>query len=1197
MFKRVFGRLDPSTHGKSFTQMQTILHAVQRERNVECKEISDGFVLCGNLDEMKAVNIALESKLNEERSLTRTSLEELDHAANVLTESKAVHKSLSMDGGVKSSGSEHDCLKTESSLLTFSSVDGRVEAQKISEKGNDGSSAVNTPFLESCHFYDSVSKTVEPIQSTTPTQQNNQLAFDEGRKIIEGSDCKDKTDFIGDISGSESQCSVLGDGSTDLSRVEKIKPLSEEEIPKQSMENTETRDSCDVKSVCKSPEKRKSNELSPQHRKPAPKKCKLTDSHDIQPGKEKFTDENMSVIQSSSSRTPASNKVIYQRSLVEENRQVKSNIKDSENRKKQKKNDVGVENFEEFVTATNLTVRLFVGKISGQRVDVILCPTNAEISCSEGLTKMILDEGGQIKEEEFLRKTRVKDEFKESCTLIPSCGELPSKAILHAVLPLWEPEKQVEKDVKRRIHRCLKDGLTLCSGRRMESIAMPPLGQHTNNIPLEVSAEIITRVVATFSRTIGPLHNGIKEVRIVCENDKSLEAFVTSFLSFSFPGETPFFAHQQKEAKSSMILGNNAEVSNFVSSQQSPEETSENKAANFKQATSKATEELPDVDSVALNKAEGNGEIQADLSRQPAQNKEVRKCVSDNQHNAAVNSQSVIQSSSSRTPASNKVIYQRSLVEENRQVKSNIKDSENRKKQKKNDVGVENFEEFVTATNLTVRLFVGKISGQRVDVILCPTNAEISCSEGLTKMILDEGGQIKEEEFLRKTRVKDEFKESCTLIPSCGELPSKAILHAVLPLWEPEKQVEKDVKRRIHRCLKDGLTLCSGRRMESIAMPPLGQHTNNIPLEVSAEIITRVVATFSRTIGPLHNGIKEVRIVCENDKSLEAFVTSFLSFSFPGETPFFAHQQKEAKSSMILGNNAEVSNFVSSQQSPEETSENKAANFKQATSKATEELLDVDSVALNKAEGNGEIQADLSRQPAQNKEVRKCVIDNQHNAAVNSQREECEEMISSLANNPVQSTEVATMKVVKIQEEKKTAHPDSTERKVVDEKILGSEYLKGVITSHIDQEEKVTANAQSNGRVATEISKQPKHSIQPPKIKESLFPKGAGAKFRSRGHGNPDILTNGTYDSSTPSKQWKLAASINRPAKPITSPTVENLLSADLCLGFQGLKLSLEERLDGGSHENGGPSREERILGEMEQPLSSFLAEGNHGMY
>lgn len=830
--------------------MQTILHVVQRERNVECKEISDGFVLCGNLDEMKAVNIALESKLNEERSLTRTSLEELDHAANVLTESKAVHKSLSTSGGVKSSGSEHDRLKTESSLLTFSSVDGRVEAQKISEKGNDGSSAVNTPFLESCHFYDSVSKTVEPIQSTTPTQQNNQLAFDEGRKI-EGSDCKDKTDLKGDISGSESQCSVLGDGSTDLSRVEKIKPLSEEEISKQSMENTETKDSCDVKSVCKSPEKRKSNELSPQHRKPAPKKCKLTDSHDIQPGKEKFTDENMSVIQSSSSTTPASNKVIYQRSLREENRQVKSNIKDSENRKKQKKNDVGVENFEEFVTATNLTVRLFVGKISGQRVDVILCPTNAEISCSEGLTKMILDEGGQIKEEEFLRKTRVKDEFKEACTLIPFCGELPSKAILHAVLPLWEPEKQVEKDVKHCIHRCLKNGLTLCSGHRMESIAMPPLGQHTNNIPLEVSAEIITRVVATFSRTIGPLHNGIKEVRIVCKNDKSLEAFVTSFLSFSFRGETPFFAHQQKEAKSSMILGNNAEVSNFVSSQQSPEATCENKAANFKQATSKATEELPDVDSVALNKAEGNGETQADLSRQPAQNKEARKCVSDNQHNAAVN----------------------------------------------------------------------------------------------------------------------------------------------------------------------------------------------------------------------------------------------------------------------------------------------------------------------------------------------------------SQREECEEMISSLANNPVQSTEVATMKVVKIQEENKIAHPDSTEQKVVDEKILGSEYLKGVITSHIDQEEKVTANAQSNGRVATEISKQPKHRIQPPKIKESLFPKGAGAKFRSRGHGNPDILTNGTYDSSTPSKQWKLAASINRPAKPITSPTVENLLSADLCLDFQGLKLSLEERLDGGSHENGGPSREERILGEMEQPLSSFLAEGNHGMY
>ncbi|XP_074619860.1 uncharacterized protein LOC141878737 isoform X3 [Acropora palmata] len=849
VFKRVFGRLDPSTHGKSFTQMQTILHVVQRERNVECKEIPDGFVLCGSLDEIKAVSIALESKLIEERSLTWTSLEEFNHAANVLTESKAVRKSLSTDGSVMGSVSEHDRLKTESSLLTLSSLDGHVEAQKISEKDNDGSSAVNTPFLESCNAYDSVSKTVEPIQSTAPTQENNQLALDERCNIIEGSDCKDRTDLNGDISGSESQYSVLlGDGSAHLSKA-KIKALNEEEISKRSMENTETKESWNGKSVCKSPEKRKSRELSPQHRKQAPKKCKLIDSHDIQPCEGKLADESRNTIQSSSSTTLASNKAIYQSSLEEENRQVKSNIKDSENRRKQKTNDVdvGVENFEEFVTVTNLTIRLFVGDISRQQVDVILCPTNATISCSEGLTKMILDEGGQIIEEEFLRETKVKDEFKEGYTFITSSGELPSKAILHAVLPLWEPEKQIEKDVKRCIHRCLKDGLMLCSGHRLESIAIPPLGQPTNNIPIEVSAEIITRVVATFSRKIGPFHNGIKEVRVVAENDKSLETFVTNFLSFSFPDETPFFANKRKEAKSSLLIRNNAEASNFVSSETYPEAKCENKAANFNHATGKATEELPDVGSIALN---------------------------------------------------------------------------------------------------------------------------------------------------------------------------------------------------------------------------------------------------------------------------------------------------------------------------------------------------------NKAEGNGEIQADLSKQTVWNKDVRKGVSDNQQNAAVNSQREECEEMISSLANNPVQCTEVATMKA--IQEATKTAHPDTIERKVVEEKILGSEHRKEEVTSHIDKEEKGIANAQSSGRAATEISRQPKHGTQSPKIKESLSPKRVGEKFRSRRHGNRDIVTNGTHDSPTPSNQCRLVASANCPAKPITSPTVENLLKADLCLGPQGLKLTLEEKLGGDSHKNGGPSREERILGEMEQQLSSCLAEGNH---
>ena len=115
--------------------------------------------------------------------------------------------------------------------------------------------------------------------------------------------------------------------------------------------------------------------------------------------------------------------------------------------------------------------------------------------------------------------------------------------------------------------------------------------------------------MATFSRNIGPFHNGIKEVRVVGENDKSLETFVTSFLSFSFAGETPFFANTRKEAKSSLLIGNNAEASNFVSSMTYPEAKCESKAANLNRATGKATEELPDVGSIALNKAEGNGRL------------------------------------------------------------------------------------------------------------------------------------------------------------------------------------------------------------------------------------------------------------------------------------------------------------------------------------------------------------------------------------------------------------------------------------------------------------------------------------------------------------------------------------------------------------------------------------------------------------
>ncbi|KAJ7385196.1 Poly (ADP-ribose) polymerase [Desmophyllum pertusum] len=160
-------------------------------------------------------------------------------------------------------------------------------------------------------------------------------------------------------------------------------------------------------------------------------------------------------------------------------------------------------------------------------------------------------QGGIIKADSRERRPNNKDEchsiaqtqgkLQDGTTWFTPSGNLPCGVVLHAVLPYWINENENEKTFKRQIHRCLKDGLILASGHRHRSVVLPPLGQDWNRIPVDVSAEVITRVIAAFSKGIGPMHSGITDFCIVCEDDATVDVFANEFTSFSFPGEKPYF--------------------------------------------------------------------------------------------------------------------------------------------------------------------------------------------------------------------------------------------------------------------------------------------------------------------------------------------------------------------------------------------------------------------------------------------------------------------------------------------------------------------------------------------------------------------------------------------------------------------------------------------------------------------------------
>ncbi|KAJ7351747.1 hypothetical protein OS493_035688 [Desmophyllum pertusum] len=194
-----------------------------------------------------------------------------------------------------------------------------------------------------------------------------------------------------------------------------------------------------------------------------------------------------------------------------------------------------------YITSTGVTVLLLKGDITSQSMDVLLTPANPTLSYKGGLSKLILEKGGQTIKDECNSIAQTQGQLQDGTTWFTSSGNLPCGVVLHAVLPYWINENENEKTFKHQIHRCLKDGLILASGHRHRSVALPPLGQDWNRIPVDVSAEVITRVIAAFSKGIGPMHSGITAFCIVCEDDATVDVFANEFTSFSFHGEKPYF--------------------------------------------------------------------------------------------------------------------------------------------------------------------------------------------------------------------------------------------------------------------------------------------------------------------------------------------------------------------------------------------------------------------------------------------------------------------------------------------------------------------------------------------------------------------------------------------------------------------------------------------------------------------------------
>lgn len=560
VFGKVAGRLDPRTFGVSFSSMEGILRTIHDETKVDWKKIFDGFVVSGTFEQIKTVRELLSCHLQKKKEhqnerTPKDSRRPVVRDITTVREAMVCSKLSTESASLRTSAT---CLKTidEAAERKYNKPLTREESQVKRNKSHGNHGLVenarvrvieNAKELDQPEMTSDVSSTRNnngKTQSQEKTESQNDgirrptlVTPTVTKQFVSLENSKQNTSTVGHLK------TGVVDNASQLSRVSEIGNTSTNGKTQDQGEEKQDGDVKDPFTWVKKREKPLENSEGKIDRATQPKRKRLAGLLD----KNDSCEDEQSKSTLFNRHCDAEKSTLIVPVLKEASAQENQLCSHLETPKTDESLSKGIDEYTmegnslKYITSTGITVLLLEGDITSSDVDVLLSPANPTLSYKGGLSKLILEKGGQIIDEECHSIVQAKCPLQYGTTFFTSSGNLPCRCILHAVLPPWIKDNENEKAYKLQIHRCLTNGLVLASGYRHRSVALPPLGQDWNCIPLEVSAEVITRVIAKFSNNAGPMHSGINDIRIVCEDDTTINVFAKELTSFSFRGEKPYF--------------------------------------------------------------------------------------------------------------------------------------------------------------------------------------------------------------------------------------------------------------------------------------------------------------------------------------------------------------------------------------------------------------------------------------------------------------------------------------------------------------------------------------------------------------------------------------------------------------------------------------------------------------------------------
>lgn len=166
-------------------------------------------------------------------------------------------------------------------------------------------------------------------------------------------------------------------------------------------------------------------------------------------------------------------------------------------------------------------IRLYLGDLTGQEVDVIVNAANASLLGGGGVDGAIHRRGGPaiLDDCRQIRRARWPEGLPTGEAVITTAGQLAARFVIHTVGPIYGEHGGKEAEL---LANCYRNALLLANQHALASIAFPAISTGVYGYPANEAAEIVSRTLQESLLR----DTSISEVRLVFFAQQDLDTFL-----------------------------------------------------------------------------------------------------------------------------------------------------------------------------------------------------------------------------------------------------------------------------------------------------------------------------------------------------------------------------------------------------------------------------------------------------------------------------------------------------------------------------------------------------------------------------------------------------------------------------------------------------------------------------------------------